>query len=96
MNNIHIRDGFYHEWLLLQLFYFTMMFFGIFIITDSYAQDLASVSFLFPRLSLKAERILFFPDLPKAVKYPSYHLRRPSLETCGSLHRWRYQNASSM
>ena len=96
MNNIHSLDGFYHEWLLLQLFYFTMMFFCIFIITDSYAQDLASVSFLFPRLSLKAERILFFPDLPEAVKYPSYHLRRPSLETCGSLHRWRYQNASSM
>ena len=64
MNNIHSRDGFYHEWLLLQLFYFTMMFFCVFIIADSHAQDLPGVSFLFPRLSPKAERILFFPDLP--------------------------------
>ena len=64
MNNIHSRDGFYHEWLLLQLFYFTMVFFCVFIITDSHTQDLPGVSFLFPRLSPKAERILFFPDLP--------------------------------
>ena len=64
MNNINSRDGFYHEWLLLQLLYFTMMFFCVFIITDFHNQDLTGVSFLFPRLSPKAERILFFPDLP--------------------------------
>ena len=30
----------------------------------AYCQDLPGVSFLFPRLSPKAERIPFFPDLP--------------------------------